>query len=110
MLQAVRDYVTYGEPSKETVSELIKHRGKVAGNKKLTDEYAQKSGLKSLDDLADAVLSGRTEYWRLPDIQPFFRLHPPSKGYKGKIKRSFGSGGELGYRGDKINDLLKRMF
>jgi len=110
MLQAVRDYVTYGEPSKETIVELIKHRGKVAGNKKLTEEYAQKSGFKSLDDLAEAVHRGRTEYWKLPDIQPLFRLHPPSKGYKGKIKRSFGSGGELGYRGDKINDLLKRMF
>jgi large subunit ribosomal protein L30 len=110
MLQAVRDYATYGEPSKETVAELLKHRGKVAGNKKLTEEYAQKSGFKSLNDLAESVHNGSTEYWKLPDIQPFFRLHPPSKGYKGKIKRSFGSGGELGYRGDKINDLLKRMF
>jgi len=110
MLMAVRDYVTYGEPSKETVAELIKRRGRVKGDKKLTEEYAQKSGFKSLDDLAEAVHSGRAEYWKLPNIQPFFRLHPPSKGYKGKIKRSFGSGGELGYRGEKIDDLLKRMF
>jgi len=102
--------VTYGEPSKETVAELIKRRGRVKGDKKLTEEYAQKSGFKSLDDLAEAVYSGRAEYWKLPNIQPFFRLHPPSKGYKGKIKRNFGSGGELGYRGEKINDLLKRMF
>lgn len=110
MLRIVRDYVTYGEPSKETVAQLMKHRGRVLGNKELTEDYAQKSGFKSLDDLADAVHTGRSEYWKLPSIQPFFRLHPPSKGYKGKIKRNFGSGGELGYRGDKINELLKRMF
>ena len=110
MLRIVRDYVTYGEPSKETVGMLIKHRGRVLGNKQLTEEYAQESGFKSLDDLAESVQSGHSEYWKLPSIQPFFRLHPPSKGYKGKIKRHFGSGGELGYRGDKINDLLNRMF
>jgi large subunit ribosomal protein L30 len=39
-----------------------------------------------------------------------FRLHPPSKGFKGKIKRGYGSGGELGYRGEKINELLRRML
>jgi large subunit ribosomal protein L30 len=110
MLRAVRDYVTYGEPSKETVAILIEKKGRSAGDKRLTEEYAQKSGFKSLAELVEAVNTGRAEYWKLPNIQPYFRLHPPSKGYKGKIKRNYGSGGELGYRGDKIDDLLKRML
>ncbi len=40
-----------------------------------------------------------------------FRLNPPSKGYGRKgIKIAFSQGGALGYRGEKINDLVKRML
>jgi len=40
----------------------------------------------------------------------FYRLNPPRKGFGRKgIKRSFAVGGALGYRGDKINNLLERM-
>ena len=110
MLKTVRDYVTYGEASKETVDTLVKEKGRLAGNRKLTDEHAQKIGFKSLGDLTKAIQSCRAEYWKLANIQPVFRLHPPSKGYKGSIKKAYGSGGELGYRGEKINELLNRML
>jgi len=110
MLKAARDYITYGEASKELVSMMIRQKGRIIGDKKLTDEYAQKAGFESLDDLAEATHVCRFEYWKLPSIQPVFRLHPPSKGFKGKIKRGYGSGGELGYRGEKINELLRRML
>jgi large subunit ribosomal protein L30 len=110
MLKTARDYVTYGEPSKETVALMIRKKGRLIGDKELTDEYAQKSGFKSLDDLIDAIYTGRAEYWKLETVQPVFRLHPPSKGFKGKIKRHYGSGGELGNRGEEINELLRRML
>jgi len=110
MISTVKDYVTYGEASKETITALIKEKARLAGDKKLTDEYAQKVGYKSIEELAQAVFDSHVEYWKLTNIQPVFRLHPPSKGFKGKIKRSYGSGGELGYRGDKINELLNRML
>jgi large subunit ribosomal protein L30 len=110
MVKAVQDYVTYGEVSRETVNALTKEKARLAGNKELTDEYAKRVGYGSLEELADAIHRCQVEYWKLPNIQPFFRLHPPTKGFKGKIKRSYGSGGELGYRGDKINELLKRML
>lgn len=110
MLKAVRDYVTYGESTKETLNLMIRKRGRLVGNEKLTDGYAQKAGCASLDELADAVYDCRVEYWKLSGVQPFFRMHPPSKGFKGNIKRHYGSGGELGYRGDKVNELLKRML
>jgi large subunit ribosomal protein L30 len=45
----------------------------------------------------------------LKDIKPVFRLHPPKKGFKGTIKRSYKSGGVTGYRGEDINNLIKRM-
>ncbi len=110
MLKTAQNFITWGEASEETVKLLIKEKGRLAGGKKLTDEYAQKVGYKSLEELALAVFKCKTEYWKLPNIQSIFKLHPPSKGFKGKIKKSYGMGGELGYRGEKINELIKRMI
>ena len=43
-------------------------------------------------------------------IKPF-RLNPPRGGFERKgIKVSFNSGGALGYRGEKINSLIKKML
>jgi large subunit ribosomal protein L30 len=40
----------------------------------------------------------------------FYALQPPKKGFGRKgIKMPFNKSGGLGYRGNKINDLLKRM-
>jgi large subunit ribosomal protein L30 len=109
MLQRINSYITYGEPSKETVALMLKKRGRLTGDKKITDEYIQKAGYKSIDDLADAIVTCKTEFLKLPDVQPLFKLHPPSKGYKGKTKKGFKAGGEAGYRGEAINDLVQRM-
>lgn len=109
MLNAVRNYVTWGEASKEVVSMLIGRRGRLSGNKRLAEEYLRKVGYNSVEDLAEALFSCRAEYWKLSDVQPAFRLSPPTKGFRGNIKKGYGAGGELGYRGEKINDLVKRM-
>jgi large subunit ribosomal protein L30 len=109
MLRRVNNYITWGEPTKETVSMMLQKRARLAGGKKLTDEYIQKAGFKSIDDLAEAIINCKVAFQKLPDVQPLFKLHPPSKGYKGKTKKGFKAGGEAGYRGEAINDLIKRM-
>ena len=110
MLQKSQNYITWGEPTEEIVVELIKKRGRLLGDKKITDEYAKKVGFKSVEDLAKAVFEGKIDYNKLPEVKPFFRLHPPSKGFKGKIKKSYKMGGETGYRGKAINQLIERMI
>jgi large subunit ribosomal protein L30 len=109
MLRKSKDCLTWGEVSQETVVLLLKKRGKLAGDKKLTDEYVKELGYNSLEDLAEAIFKVNVEFSSLPEVKPLFRLRPPKKGFKGKVKKSFAAGGELGYRGDAINDLLKRM-
>lgn len=109
MLHKVQNYVTWGEISKENVALLLKKRGTLVGDKKFTDEYAQELGYKSLDDLAEAMFKVEVEYSRLPNVKPVFRLRPPKKGFKGKVKRSYTAGGVTGYRGEAINNLIKRM-
>ena len=110
MLRRVQSYVTWGEVSRETVASMLQKRGRLAGNKRLTEEYVSKIGYKSIGELADAIVSCEAEHWKLPDMQPVFKLHPPSKGFKGKTKKSFRSGGEAGYRGQAINELIGRMI
>jgi len=109
MLRKSKDFLTWGEVSQENIALLLKKRGRLVGDKKLTDEYAKELGYKSLDDLAEALFKVEVECSSLSKVKPVFRLRPPKKGFKGKIKRSYAAGGELGYRGEAINDLLKRM-
>jgi large subunit ribosomal protein L30 len=109
MLYRVQNYVTWGEVSKETVALMLKERGRLAGGKKLTDEAVEKLGYKSIDALAEAIANCKVEFQKLPNVQPIFKLHPPSKGFKGKTKKSYAAGGEAGYRGEKISELIKRM-
>ena len=110
MLRKAKDYITWGEASKESIALLLKERGRITGNKKLTNEHIQETGYKSLDDLAEAIHKTEVEYKNLPNIKPVLRLHPPKKGFKGKVKKSYAAGGATGYRGENINDLIKRMI
>ncbi|MFO8016400.1 MAG: uL30 family ribosomal protein [Candidatus Woesearchaeota archaeon] len=78
-VKKVKDYVTWGEIDDQTLKLLIDKRGKK--NPKNPER-----------------------------TKPFFSLHPPKKGFeRGGTKSPFSKGGALGYRGEMINDLLKRM-
>lgn len=110
MLKSVRSFVTWGEATKETILSLLKKRGRLVGNKNISDEYAQQIGYKGLEELAEAIHSLKAEFQRLPGVKPVFRAHPPKKGYKGKVKKSFKGGGVTGYRGEEINKLISNMI
>jgi large subunit ribosomal protein L30 len=109
MLRKSKDCITWGEISQQNIEFLLKKRGRLVGDKKLTDEYAKELNYSSLDDMAEAIFNVDLEFCTLPDLKPVFRLRPPKKGFKGKVKKSYAAGGEAGYRGDAINDLLNRM-
>lgn len=81
MVKKVGDNVTWGEIDDSTLKELTAKRG----------EKTKKDGKEAL--------------------KPFFRLSPPKGGFERKgIKVPFSLGGALGYRGEKINDLIRRML
>ena len=80
------------------------------GENDITDKYIKSnSDFKNITDFASSVAKGDIKYSDLKGIKPIIRLHPPRKGYEG-IKRAYTTGGALGYRGKKINDLIKRML
>ena len=96
MVEKAKDYVTWGPVSGEILAELLKKRARTEKNEKLTDV---KGVLKKVNE-------GKIKE---AGIKPYFRLSPPSKGFKGSIKQHYPKGA-LGDRGDRINELLKRMI
>jgi len=112
MLARIKDLVTWGEARKETLRLLLKERAQTIGGKKLTNSFVkQKFGLATMDRLASAIDKGEIPLGRLwkEGLNPNFGLHPPKGGFKGKTKLAFKQGGELGYRGEAIYNLIARM-
>ncbi len=109
MLQRAKDYITWGEPTEETVRLVLEKRGRVVGDHPINVDTLSTLGYENLNALAKALHEGEAEYHKLEGIKPFFRLHPPKKGFKRSVKRPYRSRGELGYRGETINELAKRM-
>lgn len=99
MIRKVKDFVTWGEIGDKTLEKLVSQRGRMAGDKKL-DLKETKS-----------ILAKMKKVENLKEIEGFksvFRMNPPRKGYEG-TKQPFPKGA-LGYRGEKINELLERMM
>jgi len=110
MLNVAKDYVTWGEVEKDVLLKLITSRGRLEGNKQLTDEYIKTAtSYGSISKLSEAIIDNKFKYKEIPNVKPIFRLNPPRKGYEG-IKRSYKNKGALGYRGKDINKLIERMI
>ncbi len=96
MLKKAKDYITWGEIDDETFKTLVEKRGE-----EFKGLEADSSGKIKYNDFI--LVSNKK-------IKKYFRLNAPRKGLGRKgIKHSFKQGGALGYRGDKINELIKRM-
>lgn len=109
MIQRVKDYVAWGEIDAETLALLLENRGRLTGGKRLTEDYIKEhTTYKGFQSLAEAVVKGEYSLKDVPDMKPVFRLHPPRKGHRG-IKHAYQVGGELGYHGKEITQLLKKM-
>ncbi len=112
MLQKAKDYITWGEVSEETIGNLLNERGRMSGDKPLTDaEVKENSEFSNIAALAKAIASGDNTVKDVEGMKRVFRLHPPrgAKGWGG-IKRSFRVGGALGPRGEEIEALIARMI
>ncbi len=110
MLQVTKDFITWGEIEEETLTKLLKNRGKLTGDKPLTDEHVQNAtSYKDLQKISEAIIKDKIKYNEIPDIKPVFRLSPAKKGLR-SIKRTYNKKGSIGYRGKDINQLIERMI
>ena len=111
MLNLAKDYITWGELNETTFNALLKNRGKLPGNQIISEDYIKNKLGMSMDEFSKEFMSMKKELKDIPGLKPFFRLKPPIKGFENKgIKVPFSQGGSLGYRKDKINELIMRMI
>nr|AKQ01978.1 ribosomal protein L30P, large subunit ribosomal protein L30 [uncultured euryarchaeote Rifle_16ft_4_minimus_309] len=110
MLRVVKDHVTWGEIDPEVLAKLLLRRGRAVGDRVIDDAYVKKnSRFKSIWDLSQAIAKGEARLVDVKDLRPVLRLPPPRRGFRA-IKRGYHDGGDLGYRGNAINELLRRML
>ena len=96
MVNKVNDYVTWGNLDEETYNLLVDKKGE-----EYKGRVSDKKGKIKYNDFLTV---------KSKKIKKYFRLNSPRKGYGRKgVKIPFNKGGALGYRGEKINDLIKRM-
>ncbi len=96
LIQNVRNFVAFGQISKENLMKLISLRGQPIDSKKKVDtnHIIESLGKKKLNELG---------------LKPFFRLHPPRGGIESKKHYGVGKG-VLGNNKENINKLLERML
>ena len=112
MLQKAKDYITWGNADAELVEIMISERGRLVGDKPVTDaDVKSATDYKSIKDFAKAIASGDATVKDMAEMKRVFRLHPPRgpKGWGG-LKRSYVVGGALGPRGEEITALVERMI
>ena len=110
MIFKVKDYVTWGEVTPETVKLLLSKRGRIVGDKVLTEDYLKQKLKLDFDTLVKEFFDSKRKLTDIPGFKNYFRLHPPKKGFEaGGIKKPFAIGGALGDRREHINDLIMRM-
>lgn len=99
MIRQVENFTAYGKIDRETLVELLKARGKLAGGK---------SGKIDAEKIASELLESKTEK-NISDfgLKPFFALHPPRGGIDSKTHFPKGV---LGNHKEKINELIRRML
>ncbi|MFH1306450.1 MAG: uL30 family ribosomal protein [Candidatus Micrarchaeota archaeon] len=100
MLLECKDYVTWGNISKDMLVKLLSKRGQI-GKKKLSELKKE----DEIEKIASQLFSGKSP--KEVGINRNFRLHPPRKGWKNRKKRY--PMGDLGPR-ESIDELLKRMI
>ncbi|MBD3260811.1 MAG: 50S ribosomal protein L30 [Candidatus Altiarchaeales archaeon] len=112
MIKKAAEYVTWGEINKKTLKKLIERRGRLSGDRKITDDYvADNSEYNSLSEFTEKLLAGEAKTSDLKGMKKVFRLNPPVGGWDRKgIKKHVNQGGALGYRRSDVNKLIERMI
>lgn len=110
MIMKLDNYITWGEINKDTFKILLEKRGKVTKKEKFSEEYVKKKVNQSLNEFAENFINFKKEIKDVPGLKNFFKLCPPKGGFeKNGTKKPYSLGGTLGYRKDKINELILKM-
>ena len=119
MLRLIEPYVTYGYPSRATVTKLVYKRGFGKLNKSriaiadntVIEQGLGKYGICCVADLIHELVTVGPHFKEANNFLWPFKLSNPTGGFSRKTKLlHFMEGGESGARGEEINKLVKKMM
>ena len=112
-LKVVKDTLFWGEATEDVLSLLLSKRTKIPKVGSLTDQEVKKRfSMANIKTLAKSLSTGEIKPKDLKrrGVNIRYNLNSPKGGYGGKIKNPFGKGGVLGYRGEAVEELVKKMI
>lgn len=117
LLQKVLPFITYGYPSRKTISNLIYKRGYGKINRSripLTDNVLIENNLKKhkidcMEDLVEEIYQCGEHFKEANNFLWPFKLNNPRGGWKNK-NHPFQKDGDWGNRDYKINELVDKMI
>jgi len=111
MLNKLKPYIVWGEISKETLLILLETQGRTGKPSMLTQEMIEEIGCDSFKTLAERIHDNPKILKDLASggVETVFRLHPSRKGFDRSTKALAGTGGQAGYIGARINQLISEM-
>ena len=111
VIKKINDFVTWGEINKETLKLLLLKRGKITKKEKFSEDYLKEKTKLSLEEFSEQFINIKKDFKDVPGLKNFFKLCPPKGGFeRAGTKKPYSLGGALGYRKDKINDLIQKML
>jgi large subunit ribosomal protein L7e len=119
MLKLIEPYVTYGNPSRKTIKDLIYKRGFGKVNKQrvpISENAVIQDGLESktircADDLIHEIITCGPEFKEANNFLWPFKLSAPLGGFSNKTKLlHYLEGGEAGARGEQINKFIQKLL
>jgi len=117
MLKRIEKYVTFGYPSRKTISDLVYKRGyaKVENQRipltsnEIVEQYLGKSGLICIEDIVHELQTCGENFKEVNNFLWSFKLNEPKTGLSDK-NHPYKQGGDWGCRAEKINDLVQDMI
>lgn len=112
-LKVVKDTLFWGEATEDLLSLLLTKRTKMEKIGNLTDQEVKKRFSKTnIQTLAKSLSTGeiKPQDLKRKGVNIRYNLNSPKGGYGGKIKEPFGKSGVLGYQGDSIREIVKKMI
>ncbi|HVP24041.1 MAG TPA: 50S ribosomal protein L30 [Conexivisphaerales archaeon] len=109
LLRKASAFVAWSEVDKGVIAEVLKARGELRGSKPIDADWLKARGFKDVDELAAKIADGSIDMRHIEGLKPFFRLHPPLKGFRRSTNKHYGAGGMLA-QNPELPKLVERMI
>lgn len=117
MLRLVEPYIAYGFPNLKSVREMIYKRGYGKVNKQripidnnaVIEQVLGKYDIICVEDLIHEIFTTGPHFREAANFLWPIKLSSPTGGFKAKLLH-YSEGGDAGFRGEKIHELVKKML